>query len=85
MNSTRHSEARDRSPRREKETTGNKLKAKHNDSSLSIKTENKGDETVQTAKVKKEDPVKNGLEELQRILPHLGSPGEEKVKLDKKV
>ena len=29
--------------------------------------------------MKKEDPVKHGLEELQRLLPHLGSPGEEKV------
>ena len=34
---------------------------------------------IQTGKAKKEDPVKQGLEELQRILPHLGSPGEGKV------
>ena len=34
-------------------------------------------------KNKKEDPVKQGLEDLQRVLPHLGSPGEEKVSDDK--
>ena len=37
------------------------------------------DEPIQAFKAKKEDPVKQGLEKLQEILPHLGSPGEEKV------
>ena len=38
---------------------------------------------MQILKNKKEDPVKQGLEDLQRVLPHLGSPGEEKVSDDK--
>lgn len=80
----RRSEARDRSPRREKETSGvqSKNSSKPHGSSFAVKSENKGDEATQkeeTKKVKKDDPVKHGLEELQRLLPHLGSPGEEKV------
>ena len=78
---TRLSETRDRSPRREKETSScqSKNASKHNDNSFAIKNESKSDEPVQTLKVKKEDPVKQSLEKLQEILPHLGSPGEEKV------
>ena len=81
---TRRSEARDRSPRREKEISSSQTKSsnKQYGGSLSVKNENKGDEIAQkeeNKKVKKEDPVKHGLEELQRLLPHLGSPGEEKV------
>ena len=81
---TRRSEARDRSPRREKEISSSQAKSssKHYSGSSSEKNENKGDEIAQKEefkKVKKEDPVKHGLEELQRLLPHLGSPGEEKV------
>jgi hypothetical protein len=80
---TRVSETRDRSPRREKETSSSQSKNsnKHNDNSFAIKSESKVDEPMQTLKVKKEDPVKQGLEKLQEILPHLGSPGEEKVHL----
>ena len=81
---TRRSEARDRSPRREKEVSSapSKNSNKHHSGSINIKSDFKVDETTQkeeTKKVKKEDPVKHGLEELQRLLPHLGSPGEEKV------
>ena len=84
----RRSEARDRSPRREKETSSaqSKTSSNYHGSSYVVKSENKGDETTQkeeTKKAKKDDPVKHGLEELQRLLPHLGSPGEEKVYLDK--
>ena len=41
----------------------------------------KGDDQLHqvVTKTKKCDPLKQGLEELQRILPHLGSPEEEKV------
>lgn len=82
--STKRSEARDRSPRREKEISSAhpKNSSKHHGGSIATKSENKSEETTQKEefkKVKKDDPVKNGLEELQRLLPHLGSPGEEKV------
>ena len=95
------SETRDRSPRREKDTSFVQLNGpvKQSDNSLENKKEGMTDEHVQTTKIKKEDPVKygieedhiqttkvkkddpvkQGLEELQRILPHIGSPGEEKV------
>ena len=81
---TRRSEARDRSPRRDKETASAtpKNSSKHHGGSVTTKSEIKGEETTQKEefkKVKKDDPVKHGLEELQRLLPHLGSPGEEKV------
>ena len=80
-----HSEARDRSPRREKETDDLQSKGtnKHSDKTISVKNEIKGEEPMQILKNKKEDPVKQGLEDLQRVLPHLGSPGEEKVSDDK--
>ena len=82
--STRRSDARDRSPRREKEISSAhpKNSNKHHGGSVTAKSESKGEETTQKdefKKVKKDDPVKHGLEELQRLLPHLGSPGEEKV------
>ena len=82
--STRRSDARDRSPRREKEISSAhpKNSNKHHGGSVTAKSESKGEETTQKEefkKVKKDDPVKHGLEELQRLLPHLGSPGEEKV------
>ena len=49
------------------------------DNKAGYKSDTKVDDAIQTGKAKKEDPVKQGLEELQRILPHLGSPGEGKV------
>ena len=53
--------------------------SKNYDNKAGYKSDTKADDTIQTGKAKKEDPVKQGLEELQRILPHLGSPGEGKV------
>ena len=78
---TRGSEARDRSPRREKETSAmqSNSTSKNYDNKAGYKSDTKVDDTIQIGKTKKEDPVKQGLEELQRILPHLGSPGEGKV------
>ena len=78
---TRGSEARDRSPRREKETSAvpSNITGKNYDHKGGYKSDTKVDDAIQTGKAKKEDPVKQGLEELQRILPHLGSPGEGKV------
>ena len=78
---------RDRSPRREKDITSptGTMPAPFSGSAKQsgfVKLEGgKGDDQLHqvVTKTKKCDPLKQGLEELQRILPHLGSPEEEKV------